>query len=283
MFKQTETKYKKIMLGFGNESLYNVGCYLVSLVNGLNLKGWNFTPESFNQLLRDKKLFIGEFKNYIDVDNLFKTLPDIFEFYQRVNAWNEHVLTDSLEKGMVVLGHVDARGISGTGTHFVLILKFENGVVTIFDPWDGKEELVTKKYGKYGNILGLRVFGVHPNKENASNGQLAPVEKAYTMLELDKDIPTEIETKYNFKEYPVYDKTKGLGQFEALLDSYEILKIEKETFERLFEAKEKEYFDVTADLKIQLNNVRSKYEELLNKTAFEKIIEGLSDLVSKKQ
>ncbi len=161
MYKQTEDKYKTINLGSGTGSIYNYGCYLTSLCNGLNQKGYNFTPEGLNQTLKDKKLWTGPYQNYIDVDNLASKWPEIFTFFDRIDPWGAEPKTDILlNSETVVLGRVSATPIGGTGDHYVLITGVENGVAKIFDPWSGVEELISKRWASFGYILGLRIFKV---------------------------------------------------------------------------------------------------------------------------
>lgn len=161
MFKQTEAKYKSVLMGFGTGSIHDFGCYLVSLCNGLLTKGYTFTPESLNDLLKKNNAWIGEFRNYIDVDRLDDILPDIFKKYEKIEPWSDMAqLAGYLTAGCVVVAKVDARGIGGSGTHFVLVTKIDGANVMIFDPWYGDEIKVASRYSKYGNILSLRVFYV---------------------------------------------------------------------------------------------------------------------------
>lgn len=163
MYKQTETKYKTIKLGFGEGSIYEYGCYLVSLCNGLNLKGYNYTPESLNIALKDAGAFVGPFKNYIDVANLHRYFPQIFVSFQQIDPWNDAPKTNDLIKNnLVVLGRVSAKPIGGTleGTHYVLLTGISDGVAVIHDPWTGRTEKITVRWGSYGNIRGIRIFDV---------------------------------------------------------------------------------------------------------------------------
>lgn len=163
MFKQTEEKYKSVMLGFGTSSIYSVGCYLVSLCNGLNKKGYSFTPESLNDMLKTRNAFIGDYKNYIDVINLDNYFPSVFGEFQQIDPWNDVPTTQELLNGdKVVVCKVNAKAIGGTGTHFVLLTGIVGGVAMIHDPWTGVEEKITVRYGKLGNILGVRIFNIKP-------------------------------------------------------------------------------------------------------------------------
>ncbi len=161
MYKQTEDYYKNLMLGFGSGSVYDFGCYLVSLTNGINSSGHKYTPRTFNQLLKDKNLFTGQDRNYIDVDRLSSVLPNIFTSFKKIEPWNYmNVLEQYLSEDYVVLGKVNARGIGGSGTHFVYITDTDGVNAIIHDPWTGEHQPVANRYGNLGNILGLRVFGV---------------------------------------------------------------------------------------------------------------------------
>lgn len=165
MYNQTDPKYKNIILG-GNKatgSIYQYGCYLVSLCNGLNQKGYNFTPEQLNQLFKDKNLWVGEFDNYIDVANVAKVWSDIFVSFDRIDPWGAEPITDTLiNDQLVVLGKVNAAAIGGSGSHFVLIKGVQNGVAIIYDPWSGVEEPITKRWASFGCILGAYIFKVKP-------------------------------------------------------------------------------------------------------------------------
>jgi hypothetical protein len=176
MFIQTEEYYRDLMLGFGTGSVYNFGCYLVSLVNGLVKFGHNYTPRTFNQLCKDKGLFIGTYKNYIDVDRLSNVLPDIFTGYKRYDSFTMAQLQTALDENKVVVGKVNAVGIGGIGTHFVLIDDIQGANAIIFDPWTGEYQPVANRYGNLGNILGLRVFSIKIKSENNDPSEIGQEE-----------------------------------------------------------------------------------------------------------
>lgn len=161
MYKQTEEYYKTQYLGFGTGSIYNYGCYLVSLCNGLNQFGHTFTPKTLNEALKADKLFTGEYKNYIDVGRLSTEWPDVFTSFKHIEPWNDmDTLNWYLSRDYVVVAKVDARGIGGSGTHFVYVVDTEGINAIIHDPWFGDTIPVKDRYNGWGNILGLRVFGV---------------------------------------------------------------------------------------------------------------------------
>lgn len=163
MLKQTLVKYKTVMLGNGKGSIYDFGCYLVSLVEGLNTKGYNFSIEGFNESLKYKKCWVGEFQNYIDVDNIATKYPEIFKSFKKVTTWpSNDQLNAWLSGNYVVVCQVDAKGIGGSGTHFVVLKEMQGATAIVGDPWFGDVKPVTLRYGKLGNILSLRVFEIKP-------------------------------------------------------------------------------------------------------------------------
>lgn len=164
-FKQTEDKYKHIYLGFGSGTIYSYGCYLTSLVNGLNDKGYNFTPEGFNDFLKQNNAWIGPTNNYIDVARLDDILPNIFTSFKSIEPYNDNPsLEDLLKPGLIVLCRVSAKPIGGADSsdHFVLLTGKDKNVAIIHDPWTGKEEKITVRWGSLGNIRGVRIFDVKP-------------------------------------------------------------------------------------------------------------------------
>lgn len=153
-------------MGYGTGSIYDFGCYLVSLVEGLVSKGYAFSSEGFNEILKSKGLWTGEFKNYIDVDNISKRYPEVFKSFQKLDTWpSNDQLNTWINGNFVVVCKVDARGIGGTGTHFVVLKGMDGNTAIIGDPWTGTIDKVTLRYSKYGNILSLRVFEIVQRQE----------------------------------------------------------------------------------------------------------------------
>lgn len=158
MLKQTLDKYRNILLGDGIGSIYNLGCYLVSLCDGLNRHGYNFTPESLNQILKDKGLWTGDTKNYINVDQLSKIWPEVFVSFKSI----EPLITQDipLDDSHIVLAKVNATPIGGSGSHFVEVLRMAENYAIIGDPWYGDEVRANDRYGKCGTLLGIRIFEI---------------------------------------------------------------------------------------------------------------------------
>lgn len=168
MLKQTLAKYKTIKLGNGSGSIYDYGCYLVSLVDGLQRHGYTFTPEVFNQVLKDKGLWFGEFGNYIDVDNIAKKWSEVFVSFKSVAPFTTQSIP--LDDTHVVLAKVDARPIGGTGSHFVEVLRMEGAYAIIGDPCFGDEVRAFDRYGKYGTLKELRIFEIKKGAVGSQGG-----------------------------------------------------------------------------------------------------------------
>lgn len=163
MYKQTDPQYKAVPMGFGTGSIYQYGCYLVSFVNGLNLKNYSFAPISMNEMLKTHGAWVGPYKNYIDTPNLHRYFPSVFNSFNKINPWNDVPSTqDLLKPNLVVVCRVDARAIGGSGTHYVCLVGIQDGIAVINDPWTGNTEKITVRYGNYGNILSVDVFDVNP-------------------------------------------------------------------------------------------------------------------------
>ena len=269
MYRQTETKYKSVMLGFGSGSIYSYGCYLVSLCNALNVKGYSFTPESLNQLFKENNCFVGEFKNYIDVTSLPKKFPDIFSSFVSVEPFSDSQLASYISTGLSVVAKVDARGIGGTGSHFVLVTKYDGKVSTIYDPWFGDEQLVTYRYSKYNNLLGLRVFNIKRYKPETTNMNL---------FDPELDLPTWLEDKYDLKSKAWYDKSWNFGDLvektDELYKTEQELKVEIDNLnerERISDQRRAELASVVSERDKMVTTLNNEINRLKNE------IEGVSD------
>ncbi len=161
--------YPDILLGFGTgaQTIANYGCYFVALLDDLIARfGYNFTVKQFNDYLKEREAWVRP--NLIDAAKLARQCAEIFE-WGRSEAWNDAKVIEYLVTNRdqyIVIGEVDARGIGGSGQHFVKLdsVDVSNGKITmtrIDDGWDGLEnQKVTTRYNAYGNIKSLRVFKV---------------------------------------------------------------------------------------------------------------------------
>lgn len=158
--------YPDIILGFGTtgQTIAKYGCYMASLLNGLVKRNYVFSVPQWNEYLKAHSTFQG---TLLSSTRIAATCPDIF-LEGRNEAWDDANLKKYLtDKSYIVLGEVDARGIGGSGQHFVDIdhcdFKPDGKVAMSYidDPWDGLEDQkVTTRYNLFGNILSFRVFKI---------------------------------------------------------------------------------------------------------------------------
>ena len=167
-YLQRDDQWKLKRLGFGSGTIGSYGCYLTALASGLTRFGWDFDPGTLNDYLKSKDLYTGEFRNYIDVENIAAVLPDMFLGFEKIEPWDDmSQLENFLDGNYVVVAKVSAVGIGGTGTHFVLVDDTSGPNAIIHDPWTGEYQPVATRYGSLGNILGLRVFNIKPYEEGS--------------------------------------------------------------------------------------------------------------------
>jgi hypothetical protein len=142
-------------------SIGEYGCFLCSLVSGLSDRGYSYDPNSFNELLRSVKAWVGPYKDYIDTSNICNYLPAIFTSFLKVDPWNDIPKVDNLVgENLIVVCRVNAKAIGGTGTHYLYLVGQQKGVALIYDPWRNVTELITKTYGNFGDVLGINIFTV---------------------------------------------------------------------------------------------------------------------------
>ena len=160
---QLDNRWKNTI--FGNSTSTNkistYGCYLCSLVSGLSDRGYDYDPNTFNDLLKSVNAWVGPFGDYIDSQNIDKYLPAIFTHFQKIDPYNDNPKIDQLVgENLIGVCRVNAKAIGGTGTHYLYLVGQQNGVALIYDPWRNVTEPITTTYGKFGNILGIDMFTV---------------------------------------------------------------------------------------------------------------------------
>lgn len=183
LYGQRDTDIAKLYFGTSKStsSYGKYGCYVISLLNGLRMRGWEYIPTAFNTMLNEKGAYITTNPYcYIDVDNIAREVPQIFTSYQRVNTYtgDPHITKYLEDPEYVVLTHLDAKAIGGSGTHFALLVGYD-GEPVILDPWTNRTEKVSKTYGKYGGVLGLRVFKVKVQSIGEGGDNMAEIRPSY--------------------------------------------------------------------------------------------------------
>ena len=149
--------------GVGGSTIYNFGCYFVSLCRQLDVD-----PIKFNTLLLKYDLWDNE--NYIKVSELSAKLPTLFKSYKMQDSFSmDEFGAWCSDKNIIAVCKVSALAIGGTGTHFVGEEKRDGANAIIFDPYYGDIIKVADRYGKYGNIKSMRIFYLQDNWKEELN------------------------------------------------------------------------------------------------------------------
>jgi len=177
MYCQYDPKWKNEILGTGGTTIGGYGCNITSLAYGLYQHGYNYNPRTLNKLFIENGSYVN--RNLLQADVVASKNPSMF-VTGRKEEWNDNKVKQYLlneYNNYIVIGEVDARGINGSGQHFVLLLDLvlnKNGSIQntlIGDPWGGLENLVTIRYAEYGCIESLRVYQVKSkNNGNQQSG-----------------------------------------------------------------------------------------------------------------
>lgn len=156
IYYQRHDRYQAAPLGrgVGGATIGRYGCYLLSLARGLALD-----PLVLNQELLNRKLWDNN--NYIVVSQLATHWSEKFLSFrtcrwQTISYWRELIDNPS----MIVLAKVSAKGIGGTGSHFVQGVGYHGANAMIYDPWHDDIIKVAQRYNRWDNITGLRIFHI---------------------------------------------------------------------------------------------------------------------------
>jgi hypothetical protein len=198
--------YPDIILGFGSryQTVARYGCYMCSVLQGLLDRGYKFTVNEWNELLKSSGVYNKDRPTVLSSSILATKLPDIFT-YGANEAWNdENIINYINDRSYVVVGEVNAKGIDGSGQHFVYIRALDKSdgkiiMTHIGDPWGGLNQKVTVRYNQFGNILSLRVFKIKPINPISTNTE-SMSDKLLNYLGVSQDDEAIIKLKEHLGE-----------------------------------------------------------------------------------
>lgn len=158
--------------GTGTQTIANYGCFMVNIYDALKERGlYTGSVGQWNQHLKDIGVYTPTNPTLLNIATLGANSKYFVQGYKEAYS-DAGVLKYLAEPGKYILiGEVSAKGIGGTGQHFVKIIRADstNGKITmtyIDDPWGGlSNQKVTTRYGTYGNILSLRVLEIAKGAE----------------------------------------------------------------------------------------------------------------------
>ena len=145
-YSQRDARWSNVLLGFNTAKPYtigNFGCLITTLANYFSALGYEETPLSLNDKLKNCNGFT-EGSGLLNWQKIFSIYPTIDYDYEFSTT---EVLTDTQIKKMVSLvkeGHfliceVDSNpALVGEQMHFVGVFGYTDELIC-FDPWTGKE------------------------------------------------------------------------------------------------------------------------------------------------
>ena len=163
---QNDEKWKNTKLGNSSETIGGWGCLLTSVTMMLNGIGYNETPETVNEKMKNAGGFQGAF-----------FIPSVLPFVWPNSAYRDMQPCESfpapiaqidaaVAQGKPVILQVDWNKQAGIQTHFVLVKEKKGDDYVLYDPYkyggDGpdKEVLLTKRYKYNGATLEQEISAV---------------------------------------------------------------------------------------------------------------------------
>ena len=163
---QNDEKWKNVKLGKSSETIGSWGCLLTSVTMILNGIGYNETPETVNEKMKNAggfqgALFMPSFLPYIWPNCAYRDMQPCESSVRPIAQ-----IDAAVAAGKPVILQVDWNKQQGTQTHFVLVKEKKGNDYVIYDPYkysgDGpnKEVLLTSRYKYNGAKLESEISAV---------------------------------------------------------------------------------------------------------------------------
>lgn len=163
---QNDDQWKKVPLGFSNETIGSWGCLLTSVTMMLNGIGYNETPATVNEKMKNAggfqgALFIPSVLPYVWGNCAYRDMQPCESFPAPIQQ-----IDNAVAEGKPVILQVDWNKQAGIQTHFVLVKEKKGDDYVLYDPYkyggDGpdKEVLLTSRYKYNGAKLATEISAV---------------------------------------------------------------------------------------------------------------------------
>ena len=163
---QNDEKWKNAKLGNSSETIGGWGCLMTSVTMMLNGIGYNETPETVNEKMKNAGGFQGAFfipsvLPYIWPNCAYRDMQPCESFPAPISQ-----IDAAVAAGKPVILQVDWNKQTGIQTHFVLVKEKKGNDYVLYDPYkysgDGpdKEVLLTTRYKYNGAKLESEISGV---------------------------------------------------------------------------------------------------------------------------
>src|SRR5215203_2597494 len=163
---QNDEKWKNVKLGNSTETIGGWGCLLTSATMMLNGIGYNETPESVNQKMKQAGGFQGAFfipsiLPYVWPNCAYRDMQSCESFPAPIAQ-----IDAAVAAGKPVILQVDWNKQNGIQTHFVLVKEKKGNDYILYDPYKypgdstEKEVLLTTRYKYNGATLEKEISAV---------------------------------------------------------------------------------------------------------------------------
>ena len=136
-YSQQDPRWKADILGFGDKSdtIGYVGCALTSVAMLLSGHGFEESPKSLNQRLKNVKGFVGAGIRWAAVSQLYPKVVLKAYIPSMDSAAPLAQIDASLAAGQPAIVMVDSAPTAGVQTHWVVLYKKKQGDYLMLDPW----------------------------------------------------------------------------------------------------------------------------------------------------
>ena len=146
LYSQRDARWNNVLLGYNTSKPYtigNYGCLLTTLANYFSALGYEETPLSLNDKLKNCNGFTegSGLLNWSKIFSIYPTLDYEFEFSSSDPLTDTEVkkMVSLVKAGYFLICEVDSNpSMAGEQMHFVGVFGYTDELVC-FDPWTGKE------------------------------------------------------------------------------------------------------------------------------------------------
>jgi len=163
---QNDPKWKDKPLGFSNQTIGKWGCLMTSITMMLNGMGYNETPDTVNEKMKNaggfqEAMFVSSVIPYVFPNVMYKGFQPCESSPAPIG-----LIDAALAAGKPVILQVDWDKQAGIQTHYVLAKERVDDNYSLYDPFlykgyaIGGEVLLTKRYKFNGATLDSEISGV---------------------------------------------------------------------------------------------------------------------------
>jgi hypothetical protein len=176
---QQDPQWKNDTLGFGDpgDTIGYIGCALTATAMLLSGHGYNETPKTLNQKLKNINGFVSAAIRWGAVSQVYPNITVKSNISCTTSAAPLELIDAAIAAGQPAIVQVDRSPASGIQTHWVVLYGKKGNDYLMLDPWPyqpdiTKEDLLMKRYAQ-GNTLKRAISHVILYEAFASSGPIA--------------------------------------------------------------------------------------------------------------